>query len=206
MRYNGPKNKTARREGADLGLKTPGTKAHASLLKRINILPGQHGIKKKRKMSERGKQLREKQKLRALFGLSEKQLKNYFKKAKKMKGNTAVLLCNLIEKRLDNIVYRLGFAPTRASARQLVSHRHIKVNDRVVNVASYQVSTKEKVGFAREKSQKIPYIEISISNKSFMMPAWLERKDTSGGIISEPESEDVEKQIDLRSVIEFYSR
>lgn len=206
MRYKGPKNKLSRKEGVDLGLKTPGSKAHASLLKRLNITPGQHGIRTRRKISERGKQLKEKQKLRFLFGVSEKQLKNYFKKAVKMKGNTAVTLSNLLERRLDNIVYRLGLAPTRASARQLVNHKHVTVKGKAVSIPSYKVSLKEKVMLSTEKSRKIPYIELALSNKSLIVPKWLERKGPEGSLISEPGSEEVEKQVDLRSVIEYYSR
>src|SRR5437016_5710209 len=128
MRSLESKNKTARREGMDLGLKTSGSKSHASLLKRINVLPGQHGARGRRKVSEHGKQLREKQKLRFIFGITEKQLKKYFTLAKKKKGNTALFLSLYLEKRLDNVVYRLGFAPTRASARQLITHGHMRVN------------------------------------------------------------------------------
>ncbi len=123
MRYTGPRNKIARREGVDLGLKTPGSKSHARLLKKLNILPGQHGIKGRKKLSERGRQLREKQKLRFMFGITEKQLKKYFLQASEKKGNTAIFLSRFLELRLDNIVYRLGFAPTRPCARQLVSQR-----------------------------------------------------------------------------------
>lgn len=206
MRIIGPKNKQSRREGIDLGLKTPGSKAHASLLRKINVLPGQHGTKKRRKQSERGRQLREKQKLRFLFGITESQLKRYFDKAIRMRGNTGVIMSQLLEKRLDNIVYRLGFTPTRPSARQLVSHRHIKVNDKIVNVASYQVSSSDKISFADAKTNKIPAVEASLSNQDTIIPGWLERKNAIGKMKSEPSSEDIEKQVDLRSVIEFYSR
>lgn len=206
MRIIGPKNKQSRREGIDLGLKTPGSKAHASLLRKINVLPGQHGTKRRRKQSERGRQLREKQKLRFLFGITESQLKKYFDKAIRMKGNTGVIMSQLLEKRLDNIVYRLGFTPTRPSARQLVSHRHIKVNDKIVNIASYQVSTSDKINFANVKTNKIPAVEASLSNQDTIVPSWLERKNAVGKMKTEPSSEDIEKQVDLRLVIEFYSR
>ncbi len=206
MRIIGPKNKQSRREGIDLGLKTPGSKSHASLLRKLNVLPGQHGTRTRRKHSERARQLREKQKLRFLFGITESQLKKYFDKSIRMKGNTAINLSQLLEKRLDNVVYRLGFTPTRPSARQLVSHQHIKVNDRIVNVSSYQVGLNDAVGFAGTKAVKIPAIETSLANKDTLIPKWLERENTSGKVIAEPSSEDIEKQINLRSVIEFYSR
>ncbi len=206
MRYTGPKNKIARREGADLGLKTPGSKSHASLLRKINILPGQHGTRGKRKPSERAKQLREKQKLRKIFGLTERQLKKYFNQAKKVKGNTGLFLSQLLEKRLDNVVYRLGFAPTRPSARQLVNHKHVKIDNKILSIPSYQVSIDENISLADEKTENIPYIEASLNNKSIVVPDWLDRKEKKGKLIKSPSSDDVEKQVNLRSVIEFYSR
>ncbi len=206
MRIIQPKNKQARREGIDLGLKTPGSKSHASLLRKLNVLPGQHGTKSKRKRSERSRQLREKQKLRFLFGVTESQLKKYFDKATQTRGNTAVNLSRQLEKRLDNVIYRLGFAPTRPSARQLVSHRHIKVNEKIVNIASYHVSVNDSIGFANEQVKKIPAIETSIANKDVIIPKWLSRRDSQGKIVADPDNEDIEKQVNLRSVIEYYSR
>lgn len=206
MRTIRPRNKLARREATDLGLKTPGSKAHASLLRKLNVLPGQHGTPKRRKMSERGKQLREKQKLRHIFGLSETQLKNYYKKAVAMKGNTALNLSQLLERRLDNVVYRLGFAPTRPSARQLVNHRHVRVAKKMVDVASYNVIPGEEITLKAEKSAKIPWVEQALANADLIVPQWLEKNEAKGKLIGEPTEEEVEKQVDLRSVIEFYSR
>jgi len=206
MRYLGPKNRISRREGVDLGLKTQGSKSHARLLKKLNVLPGQHGSRGRRKVSERGIQLREKQKLRFLFGLTEKQLKNYFKKASIKKGNTSFYVSQFLEKRLDNIVYRLGLAPTRASARQLVSHGHISVNNKKVRVASYQVRVGEKITFVKDTTTKIPYIEKMLENKDLLIPAWLEKKAVAGRLIAEPSQEEIAKQINLRLIIEFYSR
>lgn len=206
MRHTGPKNKIARREAMDLGLKTPGSKSQASLLRRLNVLPGQHGTRGRRKQSERSKQLREKQKLRFIFGITETQLKRYFQKATNVKGNTGFLLGQLLEKRLDNVVYRLGFAPTRAGARQLVNHGHITVNGRLMNIPSYKVEINDKIGFRKEKTIKIPYVETSLSSKNTLIPAWVKKEGTVGKLITEPTSEDVEKQVNLRSVVEFYSR
>lgn len=206
MRYTGPRNRIARREGVDLGLKTPGSKSHARLLRKINISPGQHGAKRKRKVSERGFQLREKQKLRFIFGLTEKKLKKYFKTAKEKTGNTAFYLAQFLEKRLDNIVYRLGFVPTRAAARQLISHRHIKVNDKIVNIASYEVKLNDKIAFASDKTIKIEYIAKQLENKDLILPVWLKRQAIVGMLVSEPTDEEITKQINLRLVIEFYSR
>lgn len=206
MRYTGPKNKIARREGIDLGLKTPGSKSHASLLRRVAVVPGQHGTKRKRKQSERSKQLREKQRLRLLFGLTETQLKNYFQKAVSRKGNTGFILGQLLEKRLDNVVFRLGFAPTRASARQLVNHGHIIVNGALMDIPSYKVEIHDTIRFRKEKSAKIPYVETMLESKDFITPTWLKKEGIAGKLTSEPTNEDIEKQVNLRSVIEFYSR
>lgn len=206
MRQIGPKNRLARREGLDLGLKTPGSKSHARLLKKLNVLPGQHGTRGRRKISERATQLREKQKLRHIFGISEGRLNKYFQAAKLKKGNTVLYLAQFLENRLDNIVYRFGFAPTRASARQLVNHRHFKVNDIVVNIPSYQVKINDIIKFADEKSIKIPYIEKSVANKDILLPKWLERKAIVGKIVSQSTTEEIEKQINLRLIIEYYSR
>ena len=190
----------------DLGLKTPGSKSHASLLRRLSVLPGQHGLKRRRKLSERSRQLREKQKLRFLFGVTEKQLKTYYQKASFMKGNTGVLLGEFLERRLDNVVFRLGFAPTRASARQLVNHGHISVNDKRIDVASYQVQNNDKIGFRKEGTVKIPYVESSLSNKDLIVAGWFQKEGTVGKLIGTPTNEDIEKQVNVRSVIEFYSR
>lgn len=206
MRYTGPKNRIARREGVDLGLKTVGTKSHASLLKRLNILPGQHGTRSRRKTSEYGKQVREKQKLRYMFGITEGQLKNYFQKSVKKTGNTGLYLSQCLEQRLDNTVFRLGFVPTRAAARQLVSHGHIKVNDRKLAVPSYQVRAGDVVTFAKEKSQNIPQVESTLVKKETIIPEWLERKGTVGKLVALPNADIIEKQINLRLVIEYYSR
>lgn len=206
MRHIGPKNRLARREGIDLGLKTPGTKSHANLLKKVNVPPGQHGKGRMRKMSERGRQLRETQKLKYIFGLSTKQLKRYFIMAVKKTGNTGLFMSQFLEKRLDNIMFRLGFAPTRAAARQLITHKHITVNEKKVNIPSLQLRSGDTVGFVRESSQKIPSIEKAISNKDIILPVWLERKAVKGKLISEPTSELIEKQITVRLVIEYFSR
>ncbi len=206
MRYLGPKNRLSRREGIDLGLKTPGTNSHRRLLNKINIPPGQHGAKKKKKISERGLQLREKQKLKFMFGITEKQLKKYFKKAKEKKGNTTLFLSQFLEQRLDNVVYRLGFAPTRAAARQLVTHGHILVNGKKNNIPSYQVKVNDEISFSNEKIIKVPYIEKILSDKEILIPSWLERKENSGKLVSLPKSDLISRQINLRLIIEYYSR
>lgn len=206
MRYTGPKNRIARREGMDLGLKTPGSKAQARLLKKVGVPPGQHGANSRRKMSERGRQLREAQKLRHIFGLSSSQLKKYFTKAVGKTGNTALFLSQFLERRMDNVVYRLGLAPTRAAARQLIVHKHMKVNKQVVGVPSYQLKIGEVVSFADESSVKIPWVEKAIAVQDIILPIWLEKKAIAGKLIDEPKIDIIEKQVNLRLVIEYFSR
>ena len=204
-RYLGPKNKLARREGVDLELKSPGTSAHAQLLRRLNIPPGVHGPKGRKKLSEYGKQLREKQKLKRLYGILERQLKNYYKRAIKIKGDTGLILLRFLEKRLDNVVYRLGFAPTRAAARQLVSHGHIRVDGKKVDIPSYQVRPGEVISI-REKSLNIPIIKKMLAEKNVSIPGWLERKAHAGKVLREPEREEIGDLIDESLIVEFYSR
>ena len=148
-RYLGPKLKLSRREGTDLFLKS-GVRAIDSKCK-IDTAPGQHGARKPR-LSDYGSQLREKQKVRRMYGILERQFRNYYKEANRLKGNTGENLLVLLEGRLDNVVYRMGFAATRAEARQLVSHKAIVVNGRVVNIPSFQVSVDDVVA-VREKSK-----------------------------------------------------
>ncbi len=206
MRYTGPRNRISRREGMDLGLKTPGSKSHASMLKKLNVLPGQHGTRGRRKVSEHGKQLREKQKLRFMYGVTETQLKNYFARSIKKTGNTALYLTQFLEKRLDTVVNRLGFVPTRAAARQLIVHKHIKVNNKIVNTPSYQVKSGDLVTLANDKILKLPVVEASISKTDLIIPAWLEKQGAAGKMITEPNADSLEKQLNLRLVVEFYSR
>ena len=149
-RYLGPKLKLSRREGTDLFLKS-GVRAIDSKCK-IDTAPGQHGARRGR-LSDYGVQLREKQKVRRMYGVLEKQFRNYYKEAARLKGNTGENLLQLLEQRLDNVVYRMGFASTRAEARQLVSHKAIMVNGQVVNIPSFNVSAEDVVS-VREKAKK----------------------------------------------------
>ena len=206
MRYTGPRNRIARREGIDLGLKTPGSKSHASLLRKLNVPPGQQKARKRRKISDHARQLREKQRLRYLFMVTERQLKKYFNEAVIKKGNTALYLGKFLEKRLDNLIFRAGFAPTRASARQLVAHGHIKLNNEVILIPSYQVRKGDIISFSNDNVIKIPYIEKMLKNKDIILPNWIERKATICKMVNEPTSEEINKQINLRLVIEHYSR
>jgi len=206
MRYTGPKNKAARREGVDLGLKTLGSKSHGNLLKKINILPGQHGTRFRRKISEHARQLREKQKLRYSFGITEGQLKSYFAKASKKEGNTADNMVQLIEKRLDNVVYRLGFAPTRASARQLVTHGHVLVNGNKLTIPSYIVNVNEKIELNSKKVAKIAYLSTFQQQQNVIIPSWFKLEKNTGVLEKNPDNGIIDQQINMRLVIEFYSR
>ena len=150
-RYIGPTCKLARREGVDLGLKSPARGIESKC--KLNQVPGQHGASRRQRLSDYAMQLREKQKVRRTYGVLEKQFSNYYKKAAGQKGATGLNLMLLLESRLDNVVYRMGFAVTRAQARQLVSHKSIKVNGNQVNIPSYQVKPGDVVSIA-EKAKK----------------------------------------------------
>lgn len=207
MRYTGPKNRLSRRQGIDLGLKTPGSKAHMALIRRLNIPPGQHGSKGYTKLSERGEQLREKQKLRFFYGLTESQLKKYFKQALEKKGDTSSHLISLLESRLDNVVFRLGFAPTRAAARQLVTHGHICVNNQKVTIPSYHLKIGDEIRFRNEeKTLRIDYIKKNIEQKDISIPKWLLREGHRGKVVSIPKDTDIEKILNFRLIIDYYSR
>ncbi|MFH0864055.1 MAG: 30S ribosomal protein S4 [Candidatus Gottesmanbacteria bacterium] len=204
-KYNGPKNKLARREGIDLGLKTPGSHAHASLLRKLNILPGMHGQKRKRKPSEFSIQLREKQKARRIYGVLERQFRRYFNSALKKKGTTGEALLQTLETRLDNIVYRLALVPTRAAARQLVSHGHVSVNGQKVNIPSYIVRINDVINIS-DKASKIPAIAKMLEDKNPHLPVWLERKGPAGKIIKIPTRSEIETDINEQLIVEYYSR
>jgi len=204
-RYTGPKNRLARREGIDLGLKTPGSNSHAALLRRMKILPGQHGQKRKRKLSDFGKQLREKQKVKRMYGVLERQFKKYFEKASRQKGNTGEALLSFLERRLDNVVYRLGLSPTRAAARQYVSHRHILIDGKKVNIPSFQVK-EGMVVTATVKLLETPVVEKLLEDKSPNIVTWLARKGPAGKIVRLPIREDITDDINEQLIIEFYSR
>lgn len=205
MRYTGPKNKVARREGQDLGLKTPGSNAHASLLRRINILPGAHSQKRRRKPSEYGLQLREKQKVRSIYGLSEGQFKRYFTAALAKKGRTGEAFLQTLESRLDNVIYRLAITPTRASARQLVGHGHVLVNNKKINIPSFLVK-KDDLITSTDKGMKIPFIAKLLKDKNPHLPLWLARKGPVGKVVKIPSREEIEGEINEQLIVEYYSR
>jgi len=204
-RYLGPKLKLSRREGTDLFLKS-GVRAIDSKCK-IDTAPGQHGARKPR-LSDYGSQLREKQKVRRMYGILERQFRNYYKEANRLKGNTGENLLVLLEGRLDNVVYRMGFAATRAEARQLVSHKAIVVNGRVVNIPSFQVSVNDVIA-VREKSKKQARIKASLElAEQKEKPTWLEvdAAKMEGVFKRVPERSDLSADINEHLIGELYSK
>ncbi|CAD6511125.1 30S ribosomal protein S4 [Candidatus Profftia tarda] len=204
-RYLGPKLKLSRREGTDLFLKS-GVRAIDTKCK-IEQAPGQHGARKPR-LSDYGIQLREKQKVRRLYGVLERQFHNYYKKAAQLKGNTGENLLKLLESRLDNIVYRMGFGTTRAEARQLVSHKAVIVNNRVVNIPSYQVVPNDVVSM-REKSKQQSRVKAALElAEQRQSTTWLDVNvaKMKGVFKSNPERSDLSADIDEHLIIELYSK
>ena len=194
-----PKWKQMRRYGVNLfGTRSPG------LGKRLDVPPGQHGRRRARKPSEYALQLREKQKARLTYGANERQFRRTFERAQHLPGRTGEEFLSLLERRLDNVVYRLGFAPTRPMARQIVSHGHILVNDRKVNVASFEVKVGDVVAL-REKAQQIPDVVDALSGNP-APPAWLQREGMQGRVVGNPQPTDFEPYIEPQRIVEYYSR
>ena len=204
-RYLGPKLKLSRREGTDLFLKS-GVRAIDSKCK-IDTAPGQHGARKPR-LSDYGVQLREKQKVRRIYGILEKQFRNYYREATRIKGNTGENLLQLLEGRLDNVVYRMGFASTRAEARQLVSHKAIVINGKVVNIPSYNVSPEDVVTVS-EKAKKQARIKAALDVAAQReKPTWIEiNADKMEGVYKRlPERSDLSADINEQLIVELYSK
>jgi len=204
-RYLGPKLKLSRREGTDLFLKS-GVRAIDSKCN-LTTAPGQHGARRGR-LSDYGLQLREKQKVRRIYGVLEKQFRNYYKEAARLKGNTGENLLQLLEARLDNVVYRIGLASTRAEARQLVSHKAVMLDGKVVNVPSYAVSP-EQVVAVREKAKKqariVAALELAEQREK---PTWIEvdAKKMEGVFKRLPERSDLSADINEQLIVELYSK
>lgn len=198
-RYRGPKRRLSRREGIPLFAKD--TKA---LERKGAVPPGQHGLHRRRRISEYGLQLREKQKAKRIYGVLEKQFKKYFEKASKVKGSTGLKLLELLETRLDNVVYRLGFSQSRAQARQMVSHGHICVDDKKVNIPSYQIKAGQIVALSPKLVDNI-HVKKSLEAKE-TLPGWLERRVTVGKVLKMPDRNDMEQSINEQLIAEYYSR
>lgn len=204
-RYIGPKCKLSRREGTDLQLKS-GVRALESKCK-VETIPGQHGARRGR-LSDYGVQLREKQKVRRIYGVLEKQFRNYYKEAARLKGATGENLLQLLESRLDNVVYRMGFGATRAESRQLVAHKAITVNGAVVNIPSYQVKAGDVVGI-REKAKKQLRVQSALALAAQRgEPEWIEVnvEKLEGTFKSAPDRQDLSSEINENLIVELYSK
>jgi len=199
-RYTGPKTKIARKFGEPIF-------GPDKVLAKRNFPPGQHGQNKRRKTSEYGVQLREKQKAKYTYGVLEKQFRNLFEKASSMKGITGELLLQLLESRLDNVVYRLGIARTRAAARQIVLHKHITVNGQIVNIPSYQVKPADIVA-VREKSKALEVINDNLAGFNHTKYPWIEWDETlkAGKFLHVPAREDIPENIKEQLIVELYSK
>jgi small subunit ribosomal protein S4 len=199
-RYTGPKSKIARKFGEPIF-------GEDKVLARRTNPPGQHGANRRRKLSEYGTQLREKQKAKYTYGVLERQFRNLFEKASSSKGVTGEVLLQLLEARLDNVVYRLGIAKTRAAARQLVLHRHITVNGNVVNIPSYSVTPGELVA-VREKSKSLEVIDDSLAGFNHSKYPWIEWDENAKGgkLINLPQREDIPENIKEQLIVELYSK
>ena len=206
-RYIGPTCKLARREGVDLGLKSPVRGLDSKC--KLTQLPGQHGDARRQRLSDYALQLREKQKVRRMYGVLERQFRNYYKEAARQRGATGENLLQLLESRLDNVVYRMGFAVTRAQARQLVSHKSIEVNGQVCNIASAQIKPGDTVS-VREKSRNQLRIKeaAGIARDLDLVPAWVESDlDKLTGVFKGvPERDDLPPDINESLIVELYSK
>ena len=199
-RYTGPKTKIARKFGEAIF-------GPDKVLSKKNYPPGQHGNTRKRKTSEYGVQLREKQKAKYTYGVLERQFRNLFEKAQRSKGITGEVLLQLLESRLDNVVFRLGIAPTRAAARQLVSHRHIVVDGKVVNIPSYSLKAGQIIG-VREKSKSLEVVADALSGFNHSKYPWIEwnQSSLSGKLLHLPERVDIPENIKEQLIVELYSK
>jgi small subunit ribosomal protein S4 len=204
-KYIGPKCKLSRRVGADLMLKGRGRSLETKC--KLETPPGQHGARKQRP-SDYALQLREKQKLKQMYGVLERQFRNYYLKASRKKGSTGLLLLQMLESRLDNIVYRMGFAATRAEARQLVNHKHVSVNGQTVNMPSYTVNPGDTIEI-REKAKAQTRIAQAVSVAAQIgFPDWMEvdEKGLKGKFKALPEREQMLPDINENLVVELYSK
>ncbi|HOI30757.1 MAG TPA: 30S ribosomal protein S4 [Melioribacteraceae bacterium] len=206
-RYTGSSCKLCRREKQKLFLKGSKCYSEKCPLEKRNYAPGQHGLTRRAKFSEYGVQLREKQKVKRIYGLQETQFHNYFEKASRQKGITGSNLIKLLERRLDNVVFRLGFAPSRKSARQLVLHRHFMVNGHLVDIPSFLLAPGDVVT-VKEKSKKLDAIHNSLRRTKDSVYGWLsiDKATLSGTFLNIPEREDVPLQANEQLIVELYSK
>jgi small subunit ribosomal protein S4 len=205
-RYLGPKAKLARREGTDLFLKS--ARRAISDKAKFDSKPGQHGRTSGSRTSDFGLQLREKQKVKRMYGVLERQFRRYFAEAERRKGNTGANLLTLLESRLDNVVYRMGFGSTRAEARQLVSHKAITVNGEVVNIASYLVKPGDAIAVREAKKKQLRIVDALKLAESIGLPAWVEVNSSKleGVFKKTPDRDEFGADINESLIVELYSR
>ncbi|MGV8943038.1 30S ribosomal protein S4 [Thermomonas sp.] len=207
-RYTGPTCKLARREGADLGLKSPARALDSKC--KLEQKPGQHGANVRRgKLSDYATQLREKQKVKRIYGLLERQFRNYYKKAATKKGNTGENLLQMLETRLDNVVYRMGFAITRPAARQLVSHRGVTVNGKSVNLPSFAVKAGDAIALSERAATQMRVKEsMTVSQQMDLSPSWVEvdAGKFAGVFKAVPDRSDLPSDINEALIVELYSK
>ena len=205
-KFTGSKCKLMRREGTDLFLKS----GSRSLETKCNLeeKPGQKADSRRPKTSDYSLQLREKQKVKRIYGVLEKQFRNYYKKAASKKGSTGENLLNMLESRLDNVVYRLGFGSTRAESRQLVNHKNIQVNDSIVNIASYQLNPKDKVSVRNNKKDQLRIKSAMSLAETRGFNDWIEvdTKNLKGTFIRTPERKELPSEINESLIVELYSK
>jgi len=206
-RYTGSSCKLCRREKQKLFLKGNKCLSEKCPLEKRNYIPGQHGLSRRSKFSEYGVQLREKQKVKRIYGLLETQFRNYFEKASRQKGITGSNLIKLLERRLDNVVYRLGFAPSRKAARQLVLHKHFMVNNHVVDIPSFLMAPGDVIT-VRDKSKKLDAIHNSLRRTKDNLFAWLtvDKATLAGTFMNLPEREDIPLNANEQLIVELYSK
>jgi small subunit ribosomal protein S4 len=206
-RYTGPSCKLCRREKQKLFLKGSKCLSEKCPLEKKNYAPGQHGMSRRTKFSEYGVQLREKQKVRRIYGLQEVQFHNYFEAAIRQKGVTGGNLIKLLEKRLDNVIFRLGFAPSRKAARQLVLHRHFTVNNQIVDIPSYSLAPGDVIA-VREKSKKLDAIHNSLRRTKDNIYNWLsiDKAALTGTFLNIPEREEIPLNANEQLIVELYSK
>ncbi len=207
-KYSGPVCRLCRREGVKLFLKGTRCMTEKCAIERRSYAPGQHGQSRRARITEYGAQLREKQKLRRVYGMQERQFLGTFRIAERQPGITGEQLLSLLERRLDNVVYRLGFATSRSQARQLVNHGHVLVNGRKTDIASFTVKVEDSIQI-REKSQKIPSVQGAVeAAEGRGVPNWLELDSGAfkGSVRALPGKQDVEVLVNEQVVVELYSR
>ncbi|MEK7565452.1 MAG: 30S ribosomal protein S4 [Patescibacteria group bacterium] len=199
-RYTGPKHRLARREGKNII-----EKESQSLARRLTVPPGMHGVRGRRRVSEYGLQLREKQITKRTYGLMEKQFRNYYETAKKIRGKTGEILLQFLETRLDNIVYRLGFAKSRTMARQMVSHGHVLIDGKKVNIPSFRLKPGQIVSLDT-KIMATPVVTNLLGAEGVIIPSWLERKAAVGRFLKVPTRDQIPTEVNEQLIVEYYSK